>query len=126
MAKAIPDAVYDAALGNIANNMDMLHVCSAQPGSYAAISTYMLAQVALTAGDGNGDYTISNGDVSGRKLNIAAQNGVSITNSGNATHIVLSNGSDTLGPVTTCTTQALTSGGTVDVPTWDIEFADPT
>jgi hypothetical protein len=28
--------------------------------------------------------------------------------------------------VTTCTSQSLTSGGTVTVPAWDIEIADAT
>jgi hypothetical protein len=32
----------------------------------------------------------------------------------------------TLLQVTTCTSQALTAGGTVDVPAYDIEFADVT
>jgi len=34
--------------------------------------------------------------------------------------------SDELMIVTTCTTQALTTGNTVTIPTWDIEIADPT
>jgi hypothetical protein len=28
--------------------------------------------------------------------------------------------------VTTCTSQLLTAGGTVDFPVWDVEIADPT
>lgn len=125
MAKWSNDANMDAMLENIADNADMLHVCSGQPANYAGIAAVLLAEVALTAGDGNGDYTIANGDTSGRKLTVAAQSGVSITASGTATHIALSDGSATLIYVTTCTSQALTSGGTVDVPAFDIEVADP-
>ena len=124
MAKWSLDANMDAMLANIAQS-DMLHVCSGQPANFAGIAAVMLAEVALTAGAGNGDYTLANGDTSGRKLTVAAQSAVSITNSGTATHIALSDGSATLYYVTTCTSQALTSGGTVDVPAFDIEVADP-
>jgi len=124
MAKWSLDANMDAMLANIAQS-DMLHVCSGQPANYAGIAAVQLASVALTAGAGNGDYTLANGDTSGRKLTVAAQSAVSISVSGTATHIALSDGSATLYYVTTCTSQALTSGGTVDVPAWDIEVADP-
>jgi len=70
-----------------------------------------------------GDFSKANGDVSGRKLTVAAQNSLSIDASGSATHIAINNGVDYY--VTTCTSQALTSGGTVSVPAWDIEIADP-
>lgn len=127
MAKAAPDAMIDAALAYAAAS-DILTVCSSQPTTYAeATSTYKLADVALTPGDGNGDFTIANGDVSGRKLTVAAQSAVDIDSSGTALHVALCLSSDTtLRYVTTCTSQALVSGGTVDVPAFDIEIADPT
>ena len=124
MAKWCADANMDAMLAAIAV-ATKLHVCSGQPANYAGIAAVELAVVTLTAGDGNGDYTIGNGDSSGRKLTVGAQTGITITASDDATHIALSNGSDTLLYVTTCTTQTLTSGGTVDVPAWDIEVSDP-
>jgi hypothetical protein len=79
----------------------------------------------MTAGAGNGDYTIADGDTNGRKLTVLQQTAMSITASGTANHIVLDDGT-TLLYVTTATAQALTSGGTVTVPAWDIEIADPT
>lgn len=124
MAKWSLDGNMDAMLANIAQS-DMLHVCSGQPANYAGIAAVMLAEVALTAGAGNGDYTLADGDTNGRKLTVAAQSAVSITTSGTATHIALSDGSATLYYVTTCTSQALTSGGTVDIPAFDIEVSDP-
>ena len=59
---------------------------------------------------------------------MAAQSGVSITNSGDATHVALVDhaGDGQLLLVTTCTTQTLTAGGTVDIPTFDHEIADAT
>lgn len=127
MAKAAPDAMIDAALDYVAAS-NILVVCSAEPTTYAeATSTYALADVALTPGDGNGDFTVGNGDTSGRKVTVGAQSGVTIDSSGTATHVAVCLSSDsTLRYVTTCTSQALVAAGTVDVPAWDIEIADPT
>lgn len=121
--------MLDAALNYIVDNADKLHVCSDPAGNtYAQIVSAELASVALTVGDGNGDYTIGNGDTNGRKLTIAQQADIVITASGTATCIALTNGSDTLYYVTTCTSQALVDNNvnTVTVPAWDIEIADAT
>lgn len=123
MAKFASDTVMDAALG-VVDNATRLVVTSAQPANFAGIAAVALADVALTAGAGNGDYTLANGDTSGRKLTVAAQSAVPIDSSGTATHVCLDDGT-TLLYVTTCTSQALTAAGTVDVPAWDIEIADP-
>ena len=123
MGKATPDAVLDTMLDDVATST-RLAVCSAEPANFAGIAAVLLASVAMTAGDGNGDYTVANGDVSGRKLSVLQQTSISITATGTANHISLDNGS-LLKYVTTCDAQALTSGGTVTVPAWDIELADP-
>jgi hypothetical protein len=127
MAKWADDAVMDAALGYV-DDCTLLCVCSQQPTTYAeASSTYKLADVVLTAGAGNGDYTLANGDASGRKLTVLIQPDMPIDTSGTATHVALCvSGSSSLRYVTTCTSQVLTSGGTVTVPAWDIEISDPT
>jgi hypothetical protein len=124
MAKAVDDTVLDAALDEIAT-CTRLVVCSGQPANFAGIAAVALADVTLTAGDGNGDYVIANGDTNGRKLTVGAQTAVDIDTTGTATHVTLDNGS-VLKYVTTCTSQALVDTGTVDVPAWDIEIADPT
>lgn len=124
MAKFLSDPVFDAACAKIATCTRMV-VCSGQPANFAGIAAVALADVVLTAGDGNGDYVISNGDVSGRKVRVGAQTGVTIDSSGTATHVSLDDGT-TLQLVTTCTSQALTAAGTVDVPVFDCEFTDPT
>lgn len=122
MAKACNDLVMDAALDYI-STATLLTVCSAQPTTYAeASSTYKLADVVTDSGD----FTKANGDTNGRKVTIAQQANVPIDSSGTATHVALSiSGSSTLVYVTTCTSQALTSGGTVTVPAWDVEISDP-
>lgn len=126
MAKSINDTVLDGALDVIATGTEIT-VCSAQPTTYAeAHTTYMLANHVLTPGDGNGDFTISDGDASGRKVRVTQQADITITNSGTATHVAITvTGTSTLLLVTTCTSQALTSGNTVTIPAFDDEIADP-
>lgn len=123
MAKKIEDFFLDDFLDALAT-CTALHVTSAEPANHAGIAAVDLADVTLTAGDGNGDYTIADGDVSGRKLTVAQQADIPIDATGTATHIVLTDGTNIW--VTTCTSQALTSGGTVTVPAFDAEIADPT
>lgn len=124
MAKWINDDVLDAALDEIATATRM-DICTAQPANFAGIAAVALADVTLDSGD----FTLANGDTSGRKVTVAAQNGILIDTSGTATHVALSRVSDsTLLLVTTCTSQALTANGsnTVNVPAFDDEIADPT
>lgn len=123
MGKAAPDTTLDPVLTKIAT-ATRLCVCSAEPANFAGIAAVLLASVAVTPGDGAGDFTIANGDVSGRKVTVAQQTAMAIAASGTATHIVLDDGA-ILTFVTTCTAQALTSGGTVTSPAWDVEIADP-
>ena len=126
MAKFTPDAVLDQIADYIIANATRLVVCSTQPTTYTeANATFALADVTIDSGD----FTKANGDVSGRKVTVAAQNGVLIDASGTALHVALLNVSGTeLLYVTTCTSQALTANGsnTVNVPAWEIEIADPT
>ncbi len=123
MAKIVDDSVLDGALNIIKNNVTGISVCSTQPTTRTeAITTYMLATKTITSTDCTGPV---NGDVSGRKLTLNQQATITITNSGTAQHIALTSAT-TLLYVTTCTSQALTSGNTVTIPAWKIEIADPT
>jgi hypothetical protein len=124
MAKAIPDAILDKTLDEIATATRMV-LCNAQPTTYTeANATFALADVTM----GGGDFTKANGDTSGRKVTVAAKSGVLIDTSGTGNHIALVRVSDTtLIYVTTCSSQAVTANGsnTVNFPAWDIELADP-
>lgn len=124
MAKFANDDVMDAALAVVAAG-NILTVCSAQPTTRTeAVTTYKLADVTLTPGDGNGDFTITNGDASGRKVTISEQTDIPVDSTGTATHVAICDDTRLL-LVTTCTSQALTSGNTVTVPAFDDEIADP-
>lgn len=120
MPKFIPDTVLDAQLA--ACEGDAVHVCSAQPTNYTeAASTYRLATQAISGGN----YSKANGDVSGRKNTLTPPGATPITASGTANHIAVTQGT-TLKFVTTCVSQALTAGGTVDISAIVHEVADPT
>lgn len=122
MAKATPDDVLDAMADEIIANADTLYVCSDQPANFAGIAAVALADVTIDSGD----FSKANGDVSGRKVTVAQQSAVPIDSTGEADHIVLADVANSrLLYVTTCTAQNLTAGGTVTVPAWDIEVADP-
>ena len=124
MAKTVDDTVLDGAF-DILDQADLMTVCSSQPTTFTeATDTFKLADVAMTP---NTDFTKANGDTNGRKVTVAAKSGVTIDTSGTATYIALTKSSGSvLLYVTTCTSQVLTAGGTVDFPAWDVEIADPT
>lgn len=125
MAKSVHNDVLDAALDKIAT-CTRLDICSAEPTNLTeATTTYTLGNVTLTAGDGNGDYTVAEGDTNGRKVTVLAQTIASASGTGTANHVALTDGTSLL-YVTTMTAQSITSGNQVDVAAWDIEIADPT
>jgi len=119
MAKSVANDVLDAALGEIATSTT-LTVCSADPVNYAGIAAVTLAASTVAGGD----FTIADGTTSGRKTTVGEQAAVSITASGDATHVVLDDGTTMLYG-TTAPTQTLTSGGTVTVAAWAVELQDP-
>jgi hypothetical protein len=117
--KLIPDAILDLQLDQLEGTN--IHVCKEpQPTQFSEIAAVELASQAIS-----GSYTKANGDVSGRKTTCPQQSDVLISADGDATSIVISKSSVLLCS-TTCTTQTLTSGGTVTIPAWDAEIGDPT
>ncbi len=133
MAKRVNPSVLDKALDSIKTGSgtvgpcNKMVVCSAEPTNYTeANATYMLANVAMTGTD----FTIANGDGAGntpRKVTSGAKNGISVSNSGTATHVAWIDSTNAiLLEVTTCTSQALTAGNTVNVPAWKMEIGAPT
>jgi len=119
MAKSLDNTVIDAALTVVAGSTNIT-VCSADPVNFAGIAAVALATTTLAGGD----FTIADGDVSGRKLTIAEQATVTIDATGTATHLAHDDGA-TLLALTTTTSLSLTSGGTVDIPLHKLEIADP-
>lgn len=127
MPKWAPDAAMDAMFDYIdqANTMHAISAYSAGD-SYATVVGNSLADVALTP---DTDFTKAQGDAGAgsRKVTVAAKSGVTVDANGTATHVAIVRSSDsTVRYVTTCTSQALTSGNTVNFPAWKIEVGAPT
>jgi hypothetical protein len=119
MGKYSIDAMLDAGLDYISTNATEQYLCTAEPTDRAnAIAISLIAAVTPTF------QANANGDVSGRKKAVDAQADVAITGTATANHVALCSGT-TLLYVTTTDAQALASGGTVTIPTWDIEIEDP-
>ena len=122
MAKQVNDVVLDAALNIIRNNGNLMVALPAEPASFAAAQSAKLAEVAMTSTD----FTIADGDVSGRKVTVAAKSSIAIIATGTANHIaILDTTNSRVLYVTTCPSQALTSGGQTNFASWAAEIRDP-
>lgn len=81
---SIRDASLDKVLTDIADNCDELLYCSDASIAAGALKSAVtvLGTVALTVGDGNGDYAIADyaGTGGGRKLTLAAKNVIAAEN----------------------------------------------
>lgn len=120
MSKFVINAMMDAALSYLANNVTELYVTSGDPSDRAgAISNSLASRTGLGSGVWTGP---ANGDTSGRKITKNAETGISIGTSGTAATVCLCSGS-TLIAKTNVTAQALTAGGTVDVNAFKDEIA---
>jgi hypothetical protein len=120
MAKLETAAMTDGGLTKMGLSVRMV-ACAGQPTSFSDITARALTSPVTLAG---GDFTLAAGDVSGRKSTVGAKPTISIATSGTADHVVIhDNVSEYI--VTTCTSQALTAGGTVSFPAWKKEIAAP-
>jgi hypothetical protein len=131
VTKFANDSFMNAALDWVEANGKKMYVCttaisSASVPSYTKITTTANLTGAITM-SASASYTQAAGDSSGRKTTVSQKASVTVTGSGTAARVCLvdSSGSGTVAYITTCTSQALTSGNTVTIPTWDIEVADP-
>jgi hypothetical protein len=121
MPKAASTDVLDGSL-NVVRQATRMVALAAEPANFAAANSGKLAEATLTGSD----FTLAAGDVSGRKVTIAAKSGLSVIAAGTANHVALL---DTAGSrllyVTTCPAQALVAGGVVSIAPWSIEIAAP-
>ncbi len=121
MGKFASTDVLDGSL-NIVRAATRMVATNGQPASYAAADSGRLAEAALASGD----FTLAAGDISGRKVSIAAKSGLAVVAAGTADHVALLDAATSrLLYVTTCPSQALVSGGTVSIAGWSIEIGAP-
>ncbi len=123
MGKWTNDAVLDTMLDEIALG-NIMTLCEQQPADRTeAVTTYALADVAMTPGDGN-DFTVGDGDTDGRKVTMAAKNAVDVDSDGTGNHVAVCDATRLL-IVTTCADKVVTTSDQVNFPTWDAEVGDP-
>lgn len=122
MAKNIHNDVLDAGLNEIVTNATQLALCSQEPTTRnEALVTYLLASTSVSAGD----FSLADGAVSGRRAIVVAMQDILILATGTGTHIALVDGTRLLF-TTDCENQLVTINNLLDLPTWDVEFSDPT
>ena len=112
MAKYTSSGMVNGGLtaSQACNRISVLSATSGTP-VIGDVTTYMLATVAATPST---DFPITAGSGDSRLVTVAAKSGVAITNSGTAVYVAYDNGTNFF--ITTCTSQVLTSGGTVTIP----------
>jgi hypothetical protein len=134
MAKFCSTIALNAACTAIRDNTAKVAVCTSLITSASSVadiegtggSTFGLAWTSLTTGAST-SWAIAAGDVSGIKLTMTSQGGVSVVSTGVAGKVVFYNTATTIIYITDCTTQALTStNNTVTIPAFDIEFRNAT
>ena len=117
--KFLDSSIYDAGLNVVKNNGTEIYLCTSSPATRAAAITAAVAsKTGLTSGSYSGPGA---GDVSGRKLTKSAENGITASAGGTATHVAICSGSLLLA-VTDHTSQVITSGNTVNIAAFDIEL----
>jgi hypothetical protein len=128
MGKLVADAVLDAALQYLEDNVDFISVCEGAPTTYEhAHSTKGTATGKALASSATPTFTGPEDDTSGRKTTVDEEPSMTIDASGDADHVALCDTSKTaLLYVTTATQQALIAGNTVTTPAWKIAIGDPT
>lgn len=122
MPKYINDTVYNAALSHIQSNAAYLRYFDVYSTDYATINTNKLAEVAVVSGD----FTLANGDVSGRKLTTAAKNSVAVTATGNINHVACVSATSEVLYICEVTTKAVANGDSINMPAHDNEIQDVT
>ena len=120
MAKKVDDSVLDGTL-DIIDTSTVMFVTDVEPADRAAAVTASL----ISTHTMTGSMVKAAGTPSGRQITTAAQSDVAITGDGTANHVCIADGT-TLLLVTTCTSQGLSSGGTVTIPAFIYTSLDPT
>jgi hypothetical protein len=121
MPKAASTDVLDGSL-NVIRQATRMVALAAEPASFAAADGAKLAEATLTTAD----FTLAAGDVSGRKVTVAAKSGLAVLAAGTANHVaLLDTATSRLLYVTTCPNQSLAPGGVVSIAPWSIEIAAP-
>lgn len=124
MAKFVTDSALDAMLQAARGNKIML--CAGAPIDRAdAITRALTDETDPASALTGGDYSLADGDVSGRKQVLSARSNLPIDSSGTADHVAIIDDTDLIFVTPLSASLALTSGNTVDVNAIEHEVRDP-
>lgn len=124
--KLTADNFLDACFERLSSRATLMMVCEDSDTTYSNVNSSADTRTLAKSTLSSGDFTIQNGDASGRKVTISSQDSLDIFRSGTAENLyLLDTGNSEILLVTSITTQALTTGGKVNVPGFDDEIADP-
>ncbi len=117
MAKYAHPDVLDAMGAYVKANCTRMVACSSTPANFAGVASVSLADVAMASGD----FTAGAYASTGRQLTVAAKSAVPVDSSGTFDVVALVDDTNSkLLYVTEGTNQALTSGNTVNFPSFAI------
>ena len=118
------DRVYDNGLTVLDTEANVLHICSSEPASYAAVAGVSLGNKALAAG---GIGAPAARTPNGRKVTVAAISDGTVTSAGNASHyaIVDSVNSRLLVANALASTKAVVTGSPFTLAAFDIGIPAP-
>lgn len=118
----ITDNAKDAYLDYIVDNVSHIHALNDEPAAWADIASYTCANLACTSSEitGPGDYAGGGRQIAIDELTL------NVTATDNVTWVALvdTTGTEILAYVQIAST-AVTSGGTLVIPTWLIYIEDP-
>ena len=129
MTKFLIDKVLDNGIQYIKDNCNKIVALEGYPASYADANNQKgtatgknLAEVAVTGAD----FTLANGDVSGRKITSGVKSGVAILQTGGADHIgwIDTVNSEIIAVTENNEVDALVTGNNVNFLGHKIEIAD--
>lgn len=127
MAKYVTDTILDEALSYLKNNADQIVLCDGQPANYSDATTDS-GSGGNALGEGavdSSDFSLADGDSSGRKVTVAQQTGITIDVDGTWDHVaIIDDGNSELLLVSTVSSQTATAGNTATVNAFDEEIAD--
>jgi hypothetical protein len=133
MGKSVHDDVLDAALNHIRAQVKLMTACTGEPTTYAQATSTGQKECARCTGMTSGvTYFSALGNATGGGRVVTVQqvstgDGTSITRTATANHVALCSVTGTkLLYVTTCTSQALTTGNDITFNAWNITIDDPT
>lgn len=125
--KLVNDTILDQLLNGIASGTRIV-LADDSSTVYANVDstgdTRVLAWSSLLT---TGNYTLADGDVSGRKVTIDSQSSVDVLRTGVPdNYYIIDTGNTRINLITTITsTQQLTTGNKVNIPSVDDEVRDP-